>query len=665
MSTTEQLRGDSRRRQLERSKQYAEKKGYDFKDTIEDIGVSAYRGQNFEDGELGRFIQAAKDGLFDPTNVVLLIESFDRFSRQEPVLAFDRLLGFIKTGITIETILDGQDYSLASMGSDQGIGKLYTAVGVLFRAYDESKTKSDRLKESWEKKRTIIEDKPYTSRIPAWLKLNKSTGEIVPLEKPTEVVQMIFKLSIDEDMGAGSIARFLNENKDEYPKFTKPERRNRSKTRGATPGWHESYVKKILNNKAVYGFFQPHKMVDGKQVPAGDAILDYYPVVVEKSVFDLAQAKILERRKSGAGRKGDKFSNIFTRLITCKSCGGSIRYIDKGKPPKGGQYLICNNSYNKNECSAPSWRYSDFEEAFIKEVVELPLDELLINVNDPHIRTTLINDIASLKQRISEIEADHKSIRKLITKAAREKDTLSKSGFEEDLAELAQDHSNAQSTLTEKEAELASLESRLQRRTQDELIRLYKEMKKTNDDGDLVSLRRKMNSLIRSVVERIVIDNDFGSIPVWETLDADLPKSLIKELEDRGYKSDSDKEAFFDSEYGRRLFNEALREIRIYFKGGGVRVCRPAKKRSYKMENKIRRFIQNDKKRSSEQLRKYKKKSQVQYDLGNSLSGELDALENAGDFDELQIRLDNLSEREKDAISYFNTKAEEVDERSD
>lgn len=660
MSTKEQLRGDSRRRQLERSKEYAKKKGYEFKNTIEDIGVSAYRGKNFEDGELGRFIQAAKDGQFDPSNVVLLIESFDRFSRDDPFSAFGKLSEFISTGITIETIMDGQDYSRQSMGND--IGKLYTAVGVLYRAHDESKTKSDRLKESWEKKRKIIAEKPYTGRTPAWLKLNKTTREIVPLEQPTKTILKIFELAIDEDMGAASIARFLNENKEDYPKFTKPEIRNRNKTRGATPGWHESYVKKILNNKAVYGFFQPHKMVDGKQVPAGPEIPDYYPAIMDKERFDLAKSKMSKRKKSGSGRKGEKFSNIFTRLIECGSCGGAIRFIDKGNPPKGGQYLICNNSYNKNECSSPAWRYSDFEEEFVNEVVELPLDELLVSINDPHIRTKLINDISSLKQRIKEIEIDHKNTRDQIRKAKRGGDTLSLRGFEDDLAELSESYSTSKSLLGDKESALASLESRLKRRTKDELTELYKNMKEASDGSDLISLRRKMNSLIRSVVKKIVIYNDFSSVPVWETLDSDLPKSLIDELYAKGYESDSQKEAFFDSDYGRRIFNESLREIRIYFEGGGVRVCRPAKNRSYKIERKIRRFIQNDKKRSAEKLRKYKKKSQVQYDLGESLTKELNVLEWAGDIDGLQSRIDSLSEREKEAISYFNDKSEESGE---
>ncbi len=391
MSSKEQLSGDSRRRQLEKSKKYAKSKGYDFRDTIEDIGISAYKGKNFSDGELGKFIRAAKDSKFDPKSVVLLIESFDRFSRHDPFFAVSELMKFIETGITIETTFDGQQYTRETMSEQQHL--LNIAVGVFFRAHEESKTKSNRLKESWEEKRKNITKKPYTGRTPAWLKLDKKSGEIIPIEYPSNVVERIFDLCIDENMGAGSIARYLNDNIEQYPKFTKPEKRNRNKTRGVKPGWHESYIKKILNQKAVYWFFQPHRMVEGKQVEAGPAIPDYYPAIIDKERFDLGQAMIQERKVSGSGRKGEKFSNIFTRLVECGSCGGNVRYLGKGKPPKGGQYLICDNSYTNNGCTAPLWRYSDFEEEFIKEVVEVPLDELMINDNDPHTRAELLNKI--------------------------------------------------------------------------------------------------------------------------------------------------------------------------------------------------------------------------------------------------------------------------------
>lgn len=65
MSTDVQLKGDSLRRQTEESKRYCEENGLelveDFK--LQDIGVSAYRGKNVTQGELGRFLSLAENGM--------------------------------------------------------------------------------------------------------------------------------------------------------------------------------------------------------------------------------------------------------------------------------------------------------------------------------------------------------------------------------------------------------------------------------------------------------------------------------------------------------------------------------------------------------------------------------------------------------------------------
>jgi len=646
MSTKEQLKGDSKRRQLEQSRKYAEKRGYDFKDTVEDIGVSAYRGKNFKDGELGKFIEAAKDREFDPDTVVLLIESFDRFSRDDPFSAVAELVKFIETGVTVETTIDGQQYSRVTMGEQQHL--LYTAVGVLFRAHEESATKSKRLKESWENKRNGIGEKKITSRTPAWLNLNKKTGDIELIPEAVTVVQKIFDLAIDENMGANSITRFFNQNLDTYPKFTK------SKTRS----WQESYIKKILNNKSVCGAFQPHRMVDGKQTKVGAEIPDYFPVVISKERFDLAQSRMQERKVSGSGRKGDKFSNIFTRLVFCQSCGGTVRYVDKGKKPKGDTYLMCSNSFRKNGCDSPAWRYDDFEQEFIKEVVELPLDELLRGGNDPQKRKNLIDDIASLKLSISEEEKDYDENRKLMNSARKEGNQRRQKGFNEDLLENEKRLDELELLLKEKELNLAEMESRLKRRTQDELIEFYDKAKSATDELEKIVLRRKMNSLIRSITSKIVINNNFNNVPVWETLDTDLPKELIAELNRKGYKTQSEIESYFDSPYGRRIFNEALREIKIHFKGGGVRICRPSKSRSYKLQRKVRTFLGNEKKRVAEQelkarRRTYQKESKKQFELGEKLHKMLEEHDELGMEAEAQEFVESWGDREKDALAYY------------
>lgn len=60
MSTNVQLKGDSLRRQLAASNAYADEHGLVIDDTfkLEDIGVSAFKGDNISSGALGRVLWA-------------------------------------------------------------------------------------------------------------------------------------------------------------------------------------------------------------------------------------------------------------------------------------------------------------------------------------------------------------------------------------------------------------------------------------------------------------------------------------------------------------------------------------------------------------------------------------------------------------------------------
>ncbi len=62
-STPDQQKGDSKRRQIELVRRYADTHGLDLDAvlTFHDLGVSAYRGKN-RDAALGAFISAAEDG---------------------------------------------------------------------------------------------------------------------------------------------------------------------------------------------------------------------------------------------------------------------------------------------------------------------------------------------------------------------------------------------------------------------------------------------------------------------------------------------------------------------------------------------------------------------------------------------------------------------------
>src|SRR3954470_7299237 len=104
MSTEGQLQGDSLRRQTERSRLYALEHGLDLDETttFRDIGVSAFRGENLKHGALSRFKEAVLNNQI-PRGSYLLIESLDRFSRDDVDFAVTELLQLLHADINVVT----------------------------------------------------------------------------------------------------------------------------------------------------------------------------------------------------------------------------------------------------------------------------------------------------------------------------------------------------------------------------------------------------------------------------------------------------------------------------------------------------------------------------------------------------------------------------------
>src|SRR5437588_1867563 len=84
MSTDVQLKGDSLRRQLEKSRAYAESHNLELVEDfrLEDLGVSAFKGANADNGALGKFLEAVRANAIQKGSY-LLVESLDRLSRQQ------------------------------------------------------------------------------------------------------------------------------------------------------------------------------------------------------------------------------------------------------------------------------------------------------------------------------------------------------------------------------------------------------------------------------------------------------------------------------------------------------------------------------------------------------------------------------------------------------
>lgn len=82
---------DGLRRQEDEFHHFVKKHGLVVADELVDAGVSSFRGKNKREGALSRFLQLARSGRV-PDGAVLVVEDFDRFSREHPVDSLQALL---------------------------------------------------------------------------------------------------------------------------------------------------------------------------------------------------------------------------------------------------------------------------------------------------------------------------------------------------------------------------------------------------------------------------------------------------------------------------------------------------------------------------------------------------------------------------------------------
>src|SRR5277367_5748291 len=195
MSTDLQLKGDSRRRQLESSRAYAEEHGLSLADDaqLEDIGVSAFRGANVRDGALGQFLLAVERGDV-ARGSYLLVESLDRLSREQVRVALSLFLRIGQAGITLVTLMDGRIHR----PEDTDIGGLMMSLVSMNTAHEESQKKSVRVGAAWKNKRLLAASgKPMTARCPGWLRLSsdRTRYEIDP--DRADIVRGIFRDYVD------------------------------------------------------------------------------------------------------------------------------------------------------------------------------------------------------------------------------------------------------------------------------------------------------------------------------------------------------------------------------------------------------------------------------------------------------------------------------------
>jgi DNA invertase Pin-like site-specific DNA recombinase len=403
-STAEQASGDSGRRQLAMAETYAAAHHLKLDKSLSfrDLGISAYRGRNAKEGALRSFLEAIEHNLVPPGSF-LLVESLDRLSRDRILSAQALFMQIIQAGVSIVTLSDQRCYSLESL--NQNPLDLIISLVSMMRANEESEMKSQRINAAFDKKRAELSVKPWSSRCPGWLKLDKASGKFTMVDERAEIVRQIYR-DVLAGVGHQTIVTRLNER--QVPLFGHGNQKGRI--------WQKSLIRHFLRTPTVIGTLIPFKgeYVDGiRRLRPQTPIEGYYPAIVDRSAWEEVQAK----RKAWAahfhveGRKTGRY-NLLAGLSRCPFCDRPMVLLGCGQP--NWRYFMCRRAYNGAGCSDQWIRYPGIENALtidVDEIIKSCPRPVLSSQARTHALAHIRGRLHALRSQLASIVEEHPTLR--------------------------------------------------------------------------------------------------------------------------------------------------------------------------------------------------------------------------------------------------------------
>ena len=526
-SSEKQSKGDSEARQNVTSYQVAieiaKDRGMEFDtELLQGIeALSAYTAKHIERGAFGRFLDAIEAGLVAPGSI-LVVDAIDRISRMKPLDGIDVVLRkIIGKGISIYT--GGTEYN-----ADNIQNTIYGLIAAITMAHQNSQQKSDRLKGTWIRKREANQDPEKRSRnrftkwIPAWLGIKvrgskkliapdlpewqhakKKEFDFEPLPGAKDAIKTMFKLRL-KGMSPAAIAGIMNQTSKWKP-AKHPAKRN------TTQPFTEAYVRTILFNPAVIGHFRPHMRKDGKRVPAGEKLTDYYPPVVSEELFNRVQSKRQKPLRTGPTTH---VRNLLRGLAFCPYCDAACYTVHKGKGRP--TYHYCYNTRASREetgdggkrqgasCQAPLFRTDELEELLLDNCKRIDPDMILSNPNELALQKMKVQ--ADIEEAQAGIDARNKQLDTNFERLEDPKYRVYRSRYVEQGEKFEALNEEAEKQLVALRAEFDRLgfEASSLEKWQDGLAELKKAI--TQKDADKrKAARLRVNSHLGEIIARVEI----------------------------------------------------------------------------------------------------------------------------------------------------------------
>jgi DNA invertase Pin-like site-specific DNA recombinase len=346
ISSPEQLKGAGLSRQVESAIAYCKQHNLRLDETLKlsDEGISAFKGDNVLWGKLGKFLELVDKGKIKKGSF-LIVESIDRISRQNVLDAQELFLSIINRGITVVTLMDGQEYSRQEIQKNPW--KLMVSISVMIRANEESETKSKRVTDARDKRREkATNGAQFKTYCPPWCDWENERFKLDP--KKAAILKRIFKMYLD---GKGPMAIAATLNDEGIMSFSRGTARSDIKS---IKVWYKKLVTDLLKDKRLIG----HAHFIDKD--------DYFPLAVGKDLFNQVQARMAGRKRKG-GQIGTGPVNILAGMMYCGHCGAAIgKTRSVNREGYEYYYYVCENARSgKGNCKWKSILFDAVEQSFL------------------------------------------------------------------------------------------------------------------------------------------------------------------------------------------------------------------------------------------------------------------------------------------------------------
>lgn len=324
-------------------------------------GVSAYKGKNLP--YLENVKQLVKDGTI-PQGTVMVIETFDRYSRRKLSEVFPLLWEMLASGL--EIWVEEMHLTKDTLDDEEKLSKVMREIK---NAYKYSDKLSFRVNSALKKRTEMILNgerfnkdgsRILLNHLPSWI--DKQSWTVKP---NGNIIRTIFEMYLNGS-GPAAISRKFNDDK--------------TPTVSGVGKWGQGYIYRLLSNRQLIGELE---------VTNGDntvSIPNFFPLVITSEMFDRVQTKLSDNAgKRPAAEGQSRIHNLFNGLAFCSVCNEAIRV----RPAKGVLYMDCQGKFKGGKgCNHKAVKFQPLEDSFVK-ILGYKADEFVQDESGATVNTNI------------------------------------------------------------------------------------------------------------------------------------------------------------------------------------------------------------------------------------------------------------------------------------